>query len=195
MAAMSPLSAALPMNMFGISGWQFVAPGNPDIHTVCKPETGGVWKIAGKPVGYLVTPQPHRNFSLHLEWSWIGKPGNGGVLLNVSSGPVDREWPTCIQVQLKNTRTGDLLPMAGATFAELPGAGAKQLDRQAADSEKPAGQWNSIDITCRGDSLECSINGVRQNAATHCTPAEGRIGIQLEGTPFKLRNFRVTPLP
>jgi hypothetical protein len=43
--------------------------------------------------------------------------------------------------------------------------------------------------------IEVAINGVKQNRVTGCTPASGRIGLQLEGTPFELRNVRLETLP
>jgi hypothetical protein len=62
------------------------------------------------------------------------------------------------------------------------------------DSEKPAGEWNACDITCRAGTLEVRINGVLQNRVTQRQPAAGRIGFQLEGTPFELRRVTLTPL-
>jgi len=137
-----------------------------------------------------------KNYRLHAEWRWPGKAGNSGVLLHISPGPVDRIWPTCFQMQLKNTRVGDMLPMAAAKFSEplSPDSKTPQLNRSAADSEKPAGEWNSCDIVCRGDSIEVTLNGVLQNKVTKCVPASGRIGFQLEGIAYELRNVRIEPL-
>jgi hypothetical protein len=88
--------------------------------------------------------------------------------------------------------------MHSAKFAEklttAPGAATRILERAAANSEKPLGEWNTCDIVCRGSSIEVTINGVLQNKVTQCQPAAGKIGIQLEGTPFELRNFRLAPL-
>ena len=88
--------------------------------------------------------------------------------------------------------------MAGAKFAEPlttpPGAKTPQLDRQQL-SEKPLGEWNTCDVLCLNGALECSVNGVKQNRVTGCQPSSGRIGLQLEGYPYELRNIRITPLP
>jgi hypothetical protein len=91
---------------------------------------------------------------------------------------------------------GDLLPMSTAKFAESPTPEQKpaQLVRSGADNEKPVGEWNSCDITCRGDTIEVIINGVAQNKVTKCLPASGKIGFQLEGTPFEVRNVKIEPL-
>ena len=174
-----------------------------DIATVCKFNADGSLAVAGKPVSYLATKIPYENFRLHAEWRWpvnAAKNSNGGVLLNITGGPTGgTAWPVCFQAQMKLTRAGDLLPMSGAKFAEklstAPDAKTPQLDRaEKADPEKPLGEWNSYDLVCRGDTIEVSVNGVLENKISKCEPAIGRIGFQLEGTPFELRNVRIEPL-
>jgi hypothetical protein len=159
---------------------------------------GGVVASSGKPSGFLATTGSHRNYRLHVEWRWTGKPGNGGVLLHISDGPMDRVWPTSIQVQTKHGAAGDLLPMAAATFAEpptsAPGAQPVIKARTGADSERPAGEWNSADIVSRDGAIDVTINGVAQNRITRAQPAEGRIGFQLEGAPYELRNVTLEKL-
>ena len=180
------------------AGWKYVGSPPTDLVAVCTLQPDGVIAAAGKPVGYIATTTAHSNFHLHAEWRWPDKPGNCGVLVHISSGPKDRAWPLCYQVQLKNKAAGDLLPMAGATFAEpltsAPGAATLIKAHVAPDSEQPAGEWNSCDITCRGDSIEVSINGVAQNRVTGCSLTAGTLGFQFEGAPFELRAVSLTPL-
>jgi hypothetical protein len=180
------------------AGWEFVGTPAAAIATVCTLQPDGVIAAAGKPAGYIATTTTHSNFRLHAEWRWAEKPGNGGVLVHINSGPKDRAWPLCYQIQLKNKAAGDLLPMAGATFAEpltsAPGAATPLKAHTAADSEKPAGEWNSCDITCRGDTIEVSINGVAQNRVSGCSLTAGTVGFQFEGVPFELRQVSLAPL-
>jgi hypothetical protein len=88
--------------------------------------------------------------------------------------------------------------MAGAKFSEplssAPGAKTPQLDHRNPGSEKAVGEWNAVDIVCRRSEIEVRINGVLQNKVTNSEPRAGRIGIQLEGVPYELRNLRLTPL-
>lgn len=181
-----------------LAGWEFVTVPAQDIRTVCAVQPGGVIAVSGQPLGFLATTGSHRDYRLHAEWRWPGKPGNGGVLVHISSGPKDRAWPLSHQIQTKPGNVGDVLPMAGATFAEpltsAPGAATAIKARIAPGSEKPAGEWNACDITCRGDTIEVVINGVRQNHITRANPAAGRVGFQLEGAAFELRAVRLTPL-
>ena len=175
------------------TGWEFVARPATDIASVCHLHAG-VLAADGQPLGYVATTAAYDNYRLHVEWRWTGKPGNGGVLVHISSGPRDRQWPLCFQIQLKVHRAGDILPMAGARCAGLPSPTATQVDKTGVDGEKPPGEWNTCDIICRDDTIACSINGVPQNRVTACTLRGGKIGFQLEGTPFELRNLRLTPL-
>ena len=150
-----------------LNGWEYVGTPATDIATVCTIRPDGVIAATGTPVGFIATTATYANYSLHAEWRWPGKPGNGGVLVHISSGPKDRAWPLSFQVQTKNKNVGDLLPMAGATFAEpltsAAGAATAIKAHTAPDNGKPAGEWNTCDVVCRGDTIEVTINGVLQN--------------------------------
>ena len=198
-------SATQPEDLFAGDGFPaleyVVSPATP-LASVCTRQADGVIAVVGKPVGYLATKSTYSNYRLHVEWRWpadAAKNSNGGVLLHIASGPVGgTAWPVCFQMQLKPTRAGDLLPMGDAAFADKlstpPGARTPQLNRREEASEKPLGEWNACDITCRDGTIEVTVNGVRQNQVTGATPGKGRVGFQLEGTPFELRNVRLTTL-
>jgi hypothetical protein len=182
------------------AGWSFVSPASVPLASVAHPQPDGAIALEGKPLGYVQTARTWTNFRLHVEWRWTGRPGNGGILVAIATGPVDRHlWPRCLQIQTKHGRAGDLLPMAAATFAEPlstpPDAATPIRDRVATGSEKPAGEWNACDVVARDGTFEVRINGVLQNQATHCDPAAGRIGLQFEGAPYAVRNLRIEALP
>ena len=103
----------------GLAGWVHVNTEAPvDLNQICAVDSAGVVAVAGRPVSFIASEENAQNYQLQVEWRWPGEPGNGGILLHISSGPKDRAWPLCYQVQLKHGAAGDLLPMAGATFAE-----------------------------------------------------------------------------
>ena len=194
-----------PMSLFDgkdLAGWTLVTKEGVPIGSVCRVATNGTMAVAGRPIGYLLSDMRIRNYRLHAEWRWPAgarKNSNSGFLVFLVGGPVDRRtWPVCFQIQTKAGRAGDLLPMAGATFAEPlstpPGAKTPQRDRRHPSSERPFGQWNTCDIVCRDGTITCWINGVFQNRVTGCRPAAGGIGVQLEGFPYELRRLELTPL-
>jgi hypothetical protein len=180
------------------SGWELQTTPAASVTDAFQVLPDGVIASAGKPSGFIATRESYRNYKLHVEWRWPGKPGNGGLLLHISPGTLDRVWPVSLQVQTKFGNVGDLLPMAAASFAEpltsAAGAETRIKARTAADSEKPAGEWNTCDIVSRDGTVEVSVNGVLQNRVSKVSPASGRIGFQLEGTPYELRRVELTPL-
>lgn len=177
-----------------------------EVDTTPAADTASVWSrgpdgviaVAGKPSGYIATRASYTNYTLHVEWRWPDKPGNAGVLLHVASGPKDGVWPLSVQVQTKHGFAGDILPMAGAAFSEslttAPGAYPAIKGHTGADSEKPAGEWNSADIVSRDGVIEVTVNGVPQNRVSAASPRTGRIAFQLEGAPYELRNVQLTPM-
>lgn len=182
-------------NGHDFAGWEAVTTPGAPIEAILHMLPGGVIASEGKPSGFVATTASYTDYRLHAEWRWSGKPGNGGVLLHISEGKFDRVWPLSLQVQTKHGNVGDLLPMADAKFAEpLTSTAPPARAHTAPDSEKPVGEWNSCDIVSRAGVVEVTVNGVLQNRITQSAPRAGRIGFQLEGTPYELRNVRVAPL-
>jgi len=178
-----------------LSAWELRTEPAATLASAVVMRSDGVVAVAGLPSGFLATTTGYRNYRLHVEWRWPGKTGNGGVLLHISEGPMDRVWPLSVQVQTKFGSVGDLLPMAGAKFAEpLTGDKPQVKAHFAANSERAAGEWNSSDIVARDGVIEVTVNGVLQNRVTAAVPSEGRIGFQFEGTPYELRRVELTPI-
>jgi hypothetical protein len=202
-----PVSPAKGTDLFNgtdLSGWEYVAGTSGDITQVASIKAGVVTTV-GKPNGYIVSRSSYADYLLHVEWRWtdlVSNPAtNGGVLVNISSGPVQQNlWPTSFQVQLKVQRAGDVLGMGQSRCTELPppapipNSPSATLLRREPSNEVALGEWNTADITMRGGSIEVKVNGVVQNRASGCTPSSGRIGFQLEGYPFELRNVRIDKL-
>lgn len=61
-------------------------------------------------------------------------------------------------------------------------------------NEKPAGEWNTAALECRGDAVTCWFNGKLVNRATHVKPSSGRIQLQSEGCGVEFRTIVLTPL-
>ena len=58
---------------------------------------------------------------------------------------------------------------------------------------KPAGEWNTAEIVCKGNFIQAYVNGVLMNEA-HFDRSEGPIALQSEGGPLEIRNVFLTPL-
>lgn len=62
------------------------------------------------------------------------------------------------------------------------------------DRVKPAGQWNTYDIRCAGDTCTLAVNGEVENT-TQIGIDKGYIGLEAEGYQITFKDFRVEELP
>lgn len=180
------------------TGWKlFVADANVDADKIWTVRDGVV-HCEGVPNGYMRTEVEHRDYKLHLEWRWTGEPTNSGVLLH-AGGP-DKVWPRCIEAQLKAGNAGDFV-LIGGTGVTVDGQNRQNVEKQYVvvakkhdSNEKAAGQWNSYDIVCKGDTIGLSVNGLLQNEAVKATETAGWICLQSEGSPIEFRNIFIEPV-
>ena len=161
----------------------------------------GIMNTIGDPFGYIRTKESYSNYKLHLEWRWTEEPSNSGVLLNVQ-GP-ELIFPHCVEAQLMHGKAGDFVLMgkgAAITVKDSTYLVSSEEKRYLAipkfeeSSEKPAGDWNTYDITSKDGTLELYVNGVLQNKGTGMTLTEGNIALQSEGGPMQFRNIYLEPL-
>lgn len=66
--------------------------------------------------------------------------------------------------------------------------------RGGRDVEKPAGEWNRLEIACHGKRIAVQLNGVLVNEAFDVWPHRGRILLQCEGSEIFFRNAVVVPV-
>lgn len=161
----------------------------------------GIMNTLGDPSGYIRTKESYSNFKLHLEWRWTEEPSNSGVLLNVQGK--EMIFPHCVEAQLMHGKAGDFVLMGkGATITVndstyLVTSEEKRylaIPKFEESSEKPAGEWNSYDITSKDGTLELYVNGILQNKGTGMSLTEGNIALQSEGGPLQFRNIYLQPL-
>ena len=193
------VTPAAPMDLFNgkdFTGWVKVAPGAEarvdEIWTV----RDGVIHCRGVPSGYIRTEAEYRNYRLHVEWRWVEKPTNSGVLLHAAEP--DRVWPLCIEAQLMHENAGDFWLLSQSTLkvgGEVKGPGAYvNVKKREPSSEKPVGEWNAYDITCDGGKVRLVVNGVLQNEGEEAQPSSGHICLQSEGSAIEFRSVRLEPL-
>lgn len=181
-----------------LAGWtRVVADPAADVNEVWRVRNGNLY-CAGTTNGYIRTKTSYSNYHLHVEWRWPETPTNSGVLLHVNGA--DKVWPICIECQLKAGNAGDLVLMNGAGIT-VDGTdrtnATKQfvvIEKKLPTSEVPAGQWNSYDIYCQGDTVRCLVNGIAQNVGTDASATSGFICLQSEGGPIEFRNVYVESL-
>jgi len=195
----TPQKKIMLWNGQDFSGWKLVSDKNVDV------DVNDVWSVQngvihckGIPNGYMRTKSAYKNYHLHLEWRWAGKPTNSGVFLH-TKGP-NQVWPRCIEAQLMADNAGDFV-LLGKGGITIDGQKKENLTepymiiaKKQKSSEKPAGKWNIYDIYCNGDFICLMVNGVTQNTGIEATASSGNICLQSEGGPIEFRNIYLEPL-
>lgn len=151
----------------------------------------GVIHIKGDPFGYMRTRDTYSEYKFQLEYRWPKEATNSGVFIHAI--PPDTIWIKTFECQLAAGKAGDLICMNGALMNEKKD-NSIVITKMAPSSEKPVGEWNTMEITCRSNTIEVSVNGVLQNKGTGLSASGGHICLQSEGKEIEFRNLILTKL-
>jgi hypothetical protein len=154
---------------------------------LCKGNGGHEWLRWDKEMG---------DFVLHVEWRFVpvsapgGKRYNSGVFArNSEDGKI---W--------HQAQTGDA--SGGYLFGDTKVEGNVQrvnFSKQARDKGldkrvRPAGEWNTYEITCKGKDMTLWVNGAVTCEWHDCEVPKGYVGLEAEGFEIEFRNVKVKPL-
>jgi len=150
----------------------------------------GVLHISGNPFGYMRTKETYSDYKLHVEWRWPVEATNSGVFVHAVQP--DTIWLKCFECQLKAGSAGDFVCMNGADMDERKDKTNKSVKKIAESSEKPTGEWNTMEVMCKGNTIEVIVNGVVQNKGNNLNVSKGSICLQSEGKDIEFRNVFLT---
>ena len=207
-------STALPLfNGKDLSNWEADVPArdkNPDLPPSFIVRDGRLVSL-GKPEGHLVTKQMYRDYRLEAEYRFPGAPGNCGILVHASRPRALYEmFPASIEVQMNSGHAGDfwviqediVVPDMEKRRPREPGqqwggaeGDARRILNLTDDSEKPLGQWNTMVIEARGDTITVWVNGDLVNNGVSASVDHGKIAVQAEGAEVEFRTLEIGPLP
>jgi len=159
----------------------------------------GILVCQGNPSGYIRTVDEYENYKFEVEWRWPAgtEGGNNGVLVHTTTPNALNKWPKSIEVQLHKGNAGDSWVIG--TTLELPNPEGRIKGRRhmnlTDDSEKPMGEWNKMEILCKGDAITVWVNGDLVNHAIKLSQSKGAISLQSEGALIHYRNVYLTPVP
>ncbi|MDR2816700.1 MAG: DUF1080 domain-containing protein, partial [Proteiniphilum sp.] len=95
-----------------LSNWNFVVENNAvpgeQVFTVEE----GVISVKGEPLGYMYTKEKYADFTLELEYRWVGEESNSGIFILIEN-PAN-PFPKGIECQLKAGKAGDLVLLNGS---------------------------------------------------------------------------------
>ena len=185
------------------TGWTlFIPDESVDPETVWSVRDGNPF-CKGKPIGYMRTNKEYGDYKLTFEWRWTGRPGNNGCLVHAYGK--DEVWPKSIEVQLEHRNAGDFWVIGGTEFSQQKDKSSgrvreRNVRKLTKSNEKPVGEWNKMEILCKGDKIRVYVNGLLQNEADDCRDHEGnpltkgKICFQSEGAPIEYHNIVLEPL-
>lgn len=165
----------------------------------------GVIHIRGQDFGYLATERSYANYRLTVEFKWgeaqyapraTGKR-DSGVLYHFPAGAPDHVWPRSLECQIQETDCGDIW-CVGGTIVTSPNRTTFEWNQtrvyRTQDCERPHGEWNTMEIVARGDTIEHYVNGHLVNSAAKASVTQGRILLQSEGAEIFFRKVELRPL-
>jgi hypothetical protein len=188
-----------------LDGWTFIVKPDKEGRRADPNSTwsvaDGVIRCTGKPNGCMVTKKEYADYVLKVKWRWPadGKGGNSGVLLHVQD---EKYWPTSIEAQMLTGHAGDLF-LTNPPEVKLEVEKSRQdpkLERcfrriETKESvEKKLGEWNEMEITCRGGDITLVVNGFKVNEGKNGNLRSGRIALQSEGAGVDFKDILIKSL-
>jgi hypothetical protein len=150
-------------------------------HLICEGDGGHDW---------LRYDTELSDFIYHVEWRYFpveGKTGyNSGVYARNSQD--GRIWH---QAQVGSKSGGYLF---GATIVGNMLKGFNLGNEIREQRVKPAGEWSTYEITCRGKMVVLWVNGAITNVWNECEVPKGFIGLEGEGWKIEFRNLKMKAL-
>ncbi|XOV93377.1 MAG: DUF1080 domain-containing protein [Bacteroidota bacterium] len=193
-----------------LTGWHADVPALDDTDTLPFPfiVRDSLLVSLGTPQGHLITDSIYSNYRLTFQYRFAGEPGNCGVLVHASTPRALYDmFPKSIEVQMYHENAGDfwcivqdievpnMLERRGPKEEWGITEGMKRRILNLTDgSEKPLGEWNSMQVECFADSVKVWVNGDLVNLGYNCTASKGQIALQAEGSEVEFYNLQLTPI-
>jgi hypothetical protein len=193
-AAVTPTEHIDLFNGKDFSGWTFCFSNNVE-PSVTFTVTNGLMHCAGQPFSYVRTEKSFRDYKLTVEWRFVKvapRADNTGVFVHVQTP--DKVFPTCYENQGQFHHHGDIILMPGATCKDHPGKGIQSARMKQPQNENAAGEWNTYEVVCQGDTVKNYVNGKLMNEIEGCNLTSGAIALQSEGGEWEARKVWIEPL-
>ena len=155
----------------------------------------------GVPNGHIITDEKYKDYTLEIEYRFVGKPGNCGVLVHASTPRIlYKMFPKSIEVQMMHQNAGDFWCIGeDISVVDMEKRRGKKENWGVTEgkerriinltdgSEKPLGEWNKMKIICKGNTVKVWVNDIFVNDGFDCTASEGQIALQAEGAEVAFR--------
>jgi hypothetical protein len=128
----------------GLDGWEHVGPGKMVLKDRLLTTEGGMGLL-------WYTMEKFGDCTLRVVYKTTSKASNSGVFVRIADKPKD-EWFAVhhgYEVQICDI-AADSYHRTGAIYS---------LGKATAEASKPRGEWNTMEITLRGERVQVSLNG------------------------------------
>lgn len=174
-----------------LAGWHMDVPaldGQPDGTKPFIVRDGKLVSL-GQPMGHLITDGSYGDYRLTIEYRFSKQAGNSGVIVHVSKPRViNNLLPQGIEAQLMSGNAGDFHMFAESLMSVADPT--KRAGKNTTDhSEKPLGEWNTMIVECRADTIKVWVNGDLVNSGVRCSVQRGQIALQSEGSEVEFRKL------
>jgi hypothetical protein len=203
-----------------------------NVFSVVEEDGQSAIRISGETFGILVTEKTFKNYHLRLEFKWGNERFppredelmDSGILYHSMEpeGAWDGVWMKSIECQVMEQACGDFI-CVDTTLADIPAEKPSPDERyrykkdagkitfnpdqgycqKDEDHEKPAGQWNIMEIYVYGNESIHAVNGRMNMHAFNLLFLEngkeipltsGKIQLQSEGAEIFYRNIQIRPI-
>lgn len=130
-----------------MSGWKMVGPGKFDVE-------GGQLKTQGGMGLLYFTGKKLGNGTLRVVFKTTGERDNSGVFIRLPEEPKDPWFGVHNGYEVQIDAAGDEWHSTGALYS---------LSKVTARNQKPAGEWNTMDIVLKGQVTTVFVNGKKVN--------------------------------
>lgn len=157
---------------------------------------GSVLKADG-PEGWLKSRREYADFELRVELRFLTEDGDSGIFVRARGDTqFGRGWPNeSYQLQLLNPRREVRFPLLGSLLRHGMPNGETQYDPAVARRLfTGVGEWQSLTLEVRGDTLTARLNGELLTHASGIGNARGFVGVQSETSALEFRNLEIREL-
>jgi hypothetical protein len=126
-----------------LTGWKMAGPGE------FKVEDGALKTVGGMGLLYY-TNEKFGNCTIRVVFKTTGPRDNAGVFIRMEEPPPDAWYGVHNGYEVQIDAAGDDWHSTGALYS---------LSKVSARNQKPAGEWNTMDIELKGQQTTVSLNG------------------------------------
>ncbi len=180
------------LNGKDLAGW--VVTGEPSWEV-----KGGVLATRGSASGgWLRSEKEYEDFVWRLEYRVLKEAGNSGLFIRAAKDGNPAFTGMEIQILADHGKPADVHSSCSLYGSVAP----------ARNATKPAGEWNTVEITCKGRTLAVAFNGEKvldvqnlddpgipfQEKSLSARARKGFIGLQDHQDAVEFRNLRIREL-